>query len=53
MSGQEKYLTELLEDVRSLVESHPSTSPLRKQLVNLLNRKNHTNDQPFKVRQHK
>lgn len=51
MSEQEQYLTKLLEDVRSTIESHPSNTPLRKQLVNLMNRKNSNNEQPFKVRQ--
>ncbi|MUJ20421.1 hypothetical protein [Aliivibrio fischeri] len=53
MSEQEQYLTELLKDVVFQIEQHPSNSPLRKQLVNLLNRKSPNNEQPFKIREHK
>lgn len=52
MSDNEKYLTELLEDVKFVLESHRTeNSQVRKQLINLLSRKNASGEQPFKVRQ--
>lgn len=51
MTENEKFLNELLQDVRATLESYQAErSMVRLQLEKLLNRQNSEGEQPFKVR---
>ncbi|MEZ8862524.1 hypothetical protein [Vibrio sp. 10N.247.311.51] len=51
MTENERFLSELLQDVRATLENYQAEkSTVRLQLVKLLNRQNAKGEQPFKVR---